>query len=268
MKNSQFSILNFQLKKIFIGLVLASLFLNRSSLIAPAQAQLSEGVSIPIQITGNVKDGDIISSTSKGYVTSNTPYDPAMSGVVNENFAVGFKNNQLQDAHPVISSGKAYVNVSSINGNIKKGDFITSSSIVGVAQKADKNGFILGSALEDYSSNDPKQVGQIDVAIQIKYNAPNTSVSNNLLENVKQAASAPYLAPLTSLRYLLAALIAIAAFVLGFMSFGKVARAGVEALGRNPLASKLIELGVIFNTALTIGIILVGLAIAYLILIL
>lgn len=250
---------------VFVFLILVSCFV----LLREAHAQLGEGIAIDVQISSsNVKDGDVISATNKGYIISSIAYDTALYGVVNQNFAAGFKNKNVQNAFPVISSGKAYVNVSSVNGNIKKGDYVTSSTITGAAQKADRNGFILGSALEDYSSADPKQIGQINVAIQVKYNAPSTSVSNNLLENVKQAASAPYLAPLTSLRYLLAAIVAIAAFVLGFTSFGKVARAGVEALGRNPLASKLIELGVIFNTALTIGIILVGLAIAYLILIL
>jgi F0F1-type ATP synthase membrane subunit c/vacuolar-type H+-ATPase subunit K len=50
--------------------------------------------------------------------------------------------------------------------------------------------------------------------------------------------------------------------------FGKASRAGIEAVGRNPLAKRVIQLTVVMNIVLTIVIVLVGLAIAYLILIL
>jgi|SRR5581483_6089873 len=249
-------------------------FLSLFSLLVISQIQtfalgLSEGIAIYVPISAkNVKDGDIISSTNKGYVLSSTTYDSQMFGIVNENAAASFKETNLTGAFPVVSNGKAYVNVTTANGNIKKGDFITSSAIAGAGEKADQNGYIVGSALEDYSSSDKHKVGSILITLNIRYNANTTTATNNVLESIKQAAIAPSIAPLTSLRYLLAALIAIAAFILGFISFGRVARTGVEALGRNPLAAKLIELGVAFNTLLTIGIILVGLGIAYLILVL
>ncbi|KKW33506.1 MAG: hypothetical protein UY78_C0010G0001, partial [Parcubacteria group bacterium GW2011_GWA1_53_13] len=38
---------------------------------------------------------------------------------------------------------------------------------------------------------------------------------------------------------------------------------GVEALGRNPLAGRLIEFGVFLNLFLTLGIIAIGIIIAY-----
>ncbi len=233
-------------------------------------ADVSEGIASYIQITTkNVKDGSIISSKNKGYATSNIPYDPGIFGVVNQNNAASFRNNDLKDALPVISTGKAYVLVSTQNGPIEKGDYITSSFTAGVGQKADRNGYVLGIALSEYKNKDTKAIGTIPLAVHIIYNAAiDTNLSNNILSNFKQAASAPFLTPLTSLRYLLAAFVTIASFVLGFISFGRVARTGVEALGRNPLAARLIQLGVLFNTALTVGIIIVGLVIAYLILIL
>ena len=90
----------------------------------------------------------------------------------------------------------------------------------------------------------------------------------NLLQFLREGLAVPLLEPLDSLRYLLAILIIIIAFTLGLVYFGRVSRAGVEAVGRNPLASRVIQMNVLMNILLTIVIVLVGLGIAYLILIL
>lgn len=235
-----------------------------------AQASSGIAISVPI-INSNAPDGSIVSATEKGYSLTTIAYDTSIYGVIAENPAISFEN-QSSNAKPVISSGKAYVRVSSINGNIKEKDFITSSSIVGVGQKADKNGFILGIALETYTSSDPKNIGKILISVAPRYNGASLSSTSatrlNLIDTVKNAGVATALSPVASLRYLLAALIAIASFVLGFIYFGKVARTGIEALGRNPLAGRSIQLSVAFNVLMTIGIMIIGLAIAYLILIL
>lgn len=235
--------------------------------------ETSSGIAISVPINDkSVQDGDIVSSKNNGYFLSDTPYDSSIFGVVTENPAVSFENLDSPNAKAVISSGKVYVRVSSINGNIKAKDLITSSTIKGVGQKATQNGFVLGTALESYSSNDPKKIGKLLVSFNPHYNSdtmPGTSaVRTNIFQTIKNAASASSLSPLASLRYLLAAVIVIIAFILGFIYFGRVAMNGVEALGRNPLAGRLIQLSVVFNLLLTVGIMGIGLAIAYLILIL
>ena len=95
-----------------------------------------------------------------------------------------------------------------------------------------------------------------------------SETGGNLIDVLRRALEAPILSPLVSLRYILAALVMIIAFTLGFVYFGRVARAGVEAIGRNPLAGRMIELTVIFHILLTIVIVGAGVGIAYLILIL
>jgi hypothetical protein len=72
---------------------------------------------------------------------------------------------------------------------------------------------------------------------------------------------------LASLRYLLAIIVAVMAFGLGFVYFGRVAKGGVEALGRNPLAGRAIQLSVLMNLILTVAIMVGGLVLAYIILI-
>jgi len=229
-------------------------------------ADLTEGVAHTISVPDkNAQDGDIISTTDKGFIRTASEYDPLMYGVIADNPAVAIKNQDVPDGRLVMINGITNVRVSTKNGPIKEGDFVSSSTQAGVAQKADKSGYILGIAMEPYNEADPNKVGKILVSLNIRYNS-SINARTDLVESVKLGIAAPFLTPLGSLRYLLAALIAVASFVLSFASFGRVAKSGVEALGRNPLAGRLIEITVIFNILLTISILLVGLVLAYLIL--
>lgn len=229
----------------------------------------SSGVAISIPISDkDAKDGSIISSSANGYVLTRVPYDPSIFGVVSENPSVFIENVNLPDTRPVITSGKAFVAVSTINGPIQVNDFITSSEIPGVAQKAEINGFILGTALQSYSEVNPDTIGKIQVSLDPRFNSAFIGFRGNLIQLLRDAGGIYNLSPLASLRYVLAAIIAIISFLLGFIYFGKVARQGVEAMGRNPLAGRLIQLGILFNLLLTLGIMAVGFGIAYLILIL
>lgn len=236
--------------------------------VKPAFSQgISSGIATYIDVSGSgIEDGDIVSSVKDGYAKTAASYDPMMFGVVTQNPAVSLENPETGGGKPVVSTGKAYVKVSTMNGVIKAGDLVTSSETAGVGQKADKGGFTLGTALESYSEKDPKKIGKILVGMNIRSSSVNTNLSNNLFAAMKLGVSAPFLTPLTSLRYLLAAIIAAASFIMGFTFFGKVAKTGVEALGRNPLAGKLIQMHVVFNLLLTAIIMFGGLTIAYFIL--
>ncbi len=252
-----------------IFVLFLALFFLAGALNAFAQTEyVSTGIAHPVLINEkSVKDGDIITVTSSGYKLTSSPYDPSTYGVVTAIPAVAFRQINSKTT-PVISFGKALVGVSTVNGAIKINDPITSSSIRGVGQKADINGFILGTALENYSNSNKNSIGKILVSIDPHYNSSFTESRTNILKSLRATAGAPLASPLTTLRYLLAALVAIVSLVIGFVYFGRIARAGVEALGRNPLASRVIQIGIIINVALTIGIILIGVGIAYLILIL
>ena len=235
-----------------------------------AQDTTSSGIAVSVPVNDdNAVDGKIVSATSAGYKLSRIEMDPTIYGVITTNPAVAFDTQNAQGGYKyVMSQGKSLVYVSSKNGNIKKNDLVTSSTTPGVGEKATTNGFVLGTALEDYSSNNPNQTGKILVSINIHYNGAFVDTKSNLLQNLKTAGTATFLTPLASLRYLLAGVISIIAFALGFIYFGRVASKGVEALGRNPLASRMIQVSVVINVLLAGLIVLVGLAIAYLILIL
>jgi hypothetical protein len=237
---------------------------------ATVKAQDTSGIAVSMEFASNVQvqDGDIVCATDQGTQLCNTPYSVDMSGVFSQSPAVSLENDSLINGKTVVSFGRTAVRVSSVNGQIKKGSFVTSSSKAGVGQLADKSGNILGVALEDYSNTDSGAVGTIQLSVGIRPAIVATTSRGNLLETLKQGLLAPTLTPLASLRYVLAIVIAIAAFVLGFVYFGRVAKSGVEAIGRNPMAGRMIQLNVILNLALTVAIMGGGLLLAYVILIL
>jgi len=223
--------------------------------------------SAPVADT-EAQDGDVICTYTNGNRRCDKDYDPAMYGVISDNPAASVEDEELENSRLVVSSGVATVRITSINGNISEGDFLTSSESQGISQKATRNGYVLGMALEDYQSDNPDAVGRIQVMINIHPSGAFSGSRGNLLQFIREGLTVPIFEPIESLRYLLAIAIILISFTLGMIYFGRASRAGIEAIGRNPLAKRVIQFTVLLNISLTIIIILVGLAIAYLILIL
>lgn len=254
-----------------MSFALLVLFFSISVVQGNAFAQeFTTGISESIAITADreVVSGDIISVRDKKFGLSAVDYDTSMYGVITDNPAIIMDDSALVGRKYVTSSGEAFVRVTTKNGPISKGDFITSSDNPGIGQKAIKSGQIVGMALQEFTSTDPNEVKEILVSIDIRPNLVQDNIKVNLLEALRSGAQAPFLTPLTSLRYILAALVTAGSFILGFSSFGKTSGSGVEALGRNPLASKEIQHSIVLNMILTAIIMLSGLALAYFILVL
>ena len=89
-----------------------------------------------------------------------------------------------------------------------------------------------------------------------------------MFDMLKQGVVAAQLSPLTSLRYMLFALLVMGSLVLGFHTFRRMSLRGIDAFGRNPLAGKPIKRLLLLNFFLTVFIIAAGLLIAYFVLIL
>lgn len=214
----------------------------------------------------NVKDGSIISSSSNGNILSITPYDAQVMGVVSRDAGIILNNSNTTTGVPVISVGTVYVLVAAKEGPIKKGDLIATSTIPGVGVKAVKDGYVLGTALEDYSSSDPNKAGIIAVEFNLHYFNAKPTLVGSLTDIFKFALLPTKEGPTPLFKYIVAAIVVIASFVLAFMTFGRTAAKGVEALGRNPAASRIIHLGIIFNVGIVVVIVFAGLTVAFLIL--
>ncbi len=253
-------------KKLLL-LVLIILIGTFATLPTRAQDNPLSGVAMSIPVNGNnIKNGDIICASKEGFVPCSGSYDSGMYGVINNSpiASIELPSNGVL----VNSSGTVRVNVATSFGDIKKGSFVTSSTTPGVGQLAVHNGYVLGIAQEDYSNTDKTKVGQILVSISIHPTIGISDSQTDLIRTLKEGLLSAQISPLAALRYLTAAFMAITGFLLGFIYFGRIAKAGVEAIGRNPLSRKTIEFGLVLHILLTIVIVAAGVGIGYLILIL
>lgn len=263
--------------KVLVGFILffsllCVLFPSKGFTQSPTQSATvngaaSLGVAKMVEVKDkNVKDGSVISTTDKGAVLSSIPYDAQVIGVVARDAGIIISTQATQNGVPVISNGSVYLLVSTQNGAIKKGDVLTTSTIPGVAVKADREGYVLGTALEEYSNPNKSQYEKIAIDLHLHYFNSKSPFPGTLSDILKVAILPTKDAPSPIFKYIVAAAVVLGSFVLGFLTFGRTAAKGVEALGRNPSASKIIHLGIIFNVGIVVVIVAAGLVVAFLIL--
>jgi hypothetical protein len=232
-----------------------------SRLYAQGVSSMGTSIKLPQEMS---QPGGLICNHNEGYALCDTPYDPNMFAVVATNPSVYLSS---ADITPVVANGDSRVNVTAANGAIHIGDAITSSTIRGVAQKATKSGYVLGISLGEYDPSNKEEIGTIPISVNIRPLVVTNKAGSNLMDLIRSGLDATFLTPLASLRYVLAAVLSLTSFILGFGYFGRIAKTGIEAIGRNPLASRTIELGIAFNVFLAVAIMVAGLVISYIILI-
>lgn len=210
-------------------------------------------------------ESDILIVTDKGLVRASRGFDNKMFGIINNQPILVYRNKDIKEGKPVIRSGTTTVNVTTLNGPIKYGDYITSSSIPGKGQKASESGYVLGLALGAFDGNGAPQVdgpngkvssGKIPVAIRIEY-AELTNprfagrlfgfVGSSFLENVNDPQKFGNV-----IRYIAAGLVVLLSFTFGFLTFSRSISKSIEALGRNPLAKSTIQVSMVINIGLLV----------------
>lgn len=255
-----------------LALLIAFFAFTWSARLSPLVAQLQDlGTTVATYVSipeGEPENGNIVSSGEEGYKLTDTPYDSALAGVIVLNPAVSINTVGEERTYPIVSTGEALITVTTSNGEIQVGDPITSSDTSGIGQKATNPGYVIGTAQQGYASDDPSEVGRILVSLNTKYAYPNPNNRPSIWDIFNITAQASYQQPSVFIKYAIAAIVIVIAFLVGFLSFGRIASNGIAALGRNPLASRTIQLGIVFNVFVTLSIIFAGLALAYLIIIL
>lgn len=232
-----------------------------------AQEVTSSGVAILYPVEGdNIQDGDLVCSAKEGLKLCDSDYDSSIFGVISQNSAVVLESDLEDKAQPIVTSGKVQVRVSGEEGDIVSGNLLTSSATQGVAKKAIRNGYVIGTALEDFAPANPTDTTTMLVALNIHATVAFTDDRSNLFSVLRQGVSAPLLTPLSALRYLLAAFITAIAFFLGFVYFGRLAKSAVDAIGRNPQARRTIQITVLIQIFVIVLLVFGGMAISYLIL--
>lgn len=250
------------MKKFLIFLLLLTIHYS----LPPTFTQASQGIEVTSVFEIADKDsleGDILSATDKGLVRSSIGFDNKIFGVIADQPLLVYRSETK--GKPVVRSGIAQVNVTTLNGPIKYGDYITSSSIAGKGQKTSESGYVMGIALGSFDGSNATQIqgprgqvasGKIPVAIRIEY-AELTNprfagrlfgfLGTTLLENVsdpKQAGGA--------IRVIAAGLILLLSSTFAFLVFARSIPKSIEAIGRNPLAKSTIQFSMIINIILLI----------------
>jgi hypothetical protein len=228
-------------------------------------AQISSiGIATYREISGSkVESGDIIITSDNGYKVSNKAYDVKIVGVATLNPGITLRTDGKKDGVPVISSGTAYVKVNGTSGNIRKGDFITSSDTPGTGMKAVKSGMMIGEALDGAKFVKKEDIKLIPVAINPHMTSLGTQPGNFFMDLFKLSSEGATEQPSQALKYLVAGIITIITFGSGFLIFAKTVNTGLEALGRNPLAGRQIQFSIVFNIIMIIVIIVAGTGLAY-----
>jgi F0F1-type ATP synthase membrane subunit c/vacuolar-type H+-ATPase subunit K len=119
--------------------------------------------------------------------------------------------------------------------------------------KATVPGPIIGVALEDASNPDESTVTKVKVSIQKDYNVEPLFGISNVGDN-------PFFNKNTDvIKFFFGGLVLIISLLFSYLYFGKLSLKGVEALGRNPLASSKIQAGIILNVIMAVSVCLIGL---------
>jgi F0F1-type ATP synthase membrane subunit c/vacuolar-type H+-ATPase subunit K len=225
----------------------------------------NNAISLTVVVEGDLPsdpNGSIVVLDKGVYKISNKKADSNQVGVITLNPAVTLRKSSNQNVFDVNTSGTTIIKASNKNGKITKGDYVSSSDLLGVAQKSTESEYVIGVAAEDFDS----ELGSLRVNIEPRYVLLNASTGSNLLNVIRQSSQSVFLAPVDSLRYILAAIVAIASFLFGFSIFGKITGSGIQALARNPLARSSIQINIIIEFILNIGIIVFGIIVSYFIL--
>ena len=122
-----------------------------------------------------LQPGDLVTADSSGVnlVKRATSANQPMLGIVSTK--PGFVTGRHYDGwHPVALAGRVPTRVSTINGAIKAGDYISASDIPGVGVKATGAGNVVGIALESY---DLAEEGLISVFVKPSFSMGSISTS-------------------------------------------------------------------------------------------
>ena len=266
-------------------LFLASFIIFSSSLVGVADAatlSFSGGYSS----SDNIQVGSIVSLNSKNaqsVVTANINNINNLTGVVIRQNSSNIGFNTTKTSIDVGTSGSYPTDVSTINGNIAKGDRITASIIEGVGQKATVATRVMGTAVSNFDSSSQ---GAVKETITLGNGKTQTIYAGQILVNVSVAdfAGTPIsLSDNSSIRpfqsffskivhktvtqsqtitALVILLISIGISLLLILASTVVS---IRSIGRNPLASRGITSHTILIIVMVVAIILISFVASYLV---
>jgi len=277
----------FRLVPVLIGLLALAALATAHTSVAAASNDISGAVTQSYNADPSVLAGMVVGLNPKDPTT----VQPLASGevgrmtgvVVPVNDATISLTPQAASTQQVLvaSAGRYNLLVSDQNGAIKTGDYLTISSLSGIAMKADSSDpEIVGQSIENFTGNNAlgrqqlknsaghnQTVAISHLSVNVRL-APNPLYTKNnslpsILSKAANAVSGKSVAPARV--YLSVAVLLATIFIAGSIFYGSV-RSGVASVGRNPLAKKAIGRTLLQTTAAGLVILLIGVFTVYLIL--
>jgi hypothetical protein len=138
--------------------------------------------------------GDVVAIDGSGpsqIVKTGREYDAKAIGVVSTKPGLVIGDNDGTGKPVIVGlSGRVPVKVSTINGAIHAGDYLTSSFLPGIAMKATDAGQVIGQALTDYNATSTDEIGSVVLFIKNSYydgydqnSVSTTTATSTTLEN-------------------------------------------------------------------------------------
>lgn len=180
----------------------------------------------------------------------------------------------------VVTSGITSALVSDINGQVKSGDHITASPIVGVGMKATKTSMVVGAAQGDLSlasastrvikdlngKEKTVHIGSVSLLVTpALFEASNTdsSMVPSALQDFASGVAGHTVSPV---RVLMAGLLVLLLFVVVSMLLYSSVHASIISIGRNPLSQRAVRKS-LFDVGITVvGMLAFTVIIVYLVL--
>lgn len=245
--------------------------------VQPYAADKPLNIGTIVQLAG--KNADTVTTATKANLQN-------MFGVTvdRSQLSITLTNDNLKNEVYVAASGTYNVLVSTEGGAIKPSDYVTLSSVDGVAMKAgtkeptvfgranaafDGSDVTLGTATLKDSSGKPTQtvkLGMIPVTIDIKHNPNIKSTKVNLpqmLQRVGQQIAEKQVSPV---RIYLSMAITAASIIAAIVMLYSGIRSGMISIGRNPMSKKSIFKGLFSVILAGVLILIIGLFAVYLLL--
>ncbi len=236
-------------------------------------ANLNMANTYELDIEG-MQDGDIISINQETgeYILAQSGLEQPteLFGIIVEDAPLVYRTSET--GTPVVRAGEVYLNVSTLGGEIKKGDFIATSKLPGKGKKMTETvEDIVGVAVEGFDGSEGEEVNvegeNVKVGIAL-VSLRLVSGYDEQREGFRKVASL-YLGELglsaldvfssqqgteMFIRYIIAALIVLLSLVLTFRFLGRNIINSMQSMGRNPLAGRKIQTMIVLNVALIAGI--------------
>lgn len=278
------------MKLSWIGIGVVATLIVASSFALPAIAAEYGGGSVQgYAADRTIDDGTIVQLTGEDSnrvkVSTQSELQNMFGVTVDERqVPIRLSQGELQNEVYVAVSGTYNVRVSTQGGPIEPGDYVTLSSISGIAMKAgteestvfgravgsfDGNGVTLGSTeLRDTDGNTISSVrlGSVPVTIDIKSN-PNEKSTKTLvpeaLERIGQAIAEKEVSPI---RMYLSLAIAAVSLITALIVLYSGVRSSIISIGRNPMSKKSIFRALLEIILTSVLILIIGLFAVYLLL--